>query len=68
MKTECTHQQTLSYQASDLRLWKSILKPEVYDKVEKLVLSENEPLPEDPFDICRGWKIEEIVMQQMIGD
>lgn len=42
-------------------MWASILKPEVFAKVEEAVLKTNNPLPQNPYDVCRGTDIDAFV-------
>lgn len=49
-------------QRSHLDRWKAVLKPEVFERLEKLVLARNnKPDIVSPDDVCRGERIDSIV-------
>jgi hypothetical protein len=41
-------------------MWKRLLRPDVYSKLQALVLSQNIP-NQDPYSVCRGSDIDNFV-------
>jgi len=55
-----TLEQALEFQAENLKMWKRLLRPDVYSKLQALVLSQNIP-NQDPYSVCRGSDIDNFV-------
>ena len=57
-----TMEQALAYQAADLKIWKLVLKPNVYKAICDAILSSNEEVT-NPYNIFRGQSITTAVSQ-----
>jgi hypothetical protein len=57
-----TIEEGLKIQADHLAEWKEVLKPEVYAKLEKIVLEKNKQPMKNGYEVCRGGSITEIVL------
>lgn len=60
------HAEALAIQRQHLKMWASILKPEIFAKVEEAVLAKNDPMPIDPYNVCRGTDIDAIVHNMQV--
>lgn len=54
----------LAIQRADLARWKSVLKPEIYEKLEPMVIVDNDKA-KSCYDVCRGDDITQKVLSLM---
>ena len=65
---EFTRADGLKVQASQLKEWKSVLKPTVYKALEAAVMAANTKLTGDNgYDVCRGTDLNNWVGNYMCG-
>lgn len=60
-KNNFTIQNGIDIQTEQLNKWKALLKPKVYNQVQKLVTKNNDKATTG-YDICRGDSITEIIL------
>lgn len=67
METGLTLEQSIQIQDQDLLEWGNILKPEVHEKLVRIVKNRNKGIS-NPYQICRGVVINNIVKNLSMGN
>lgn len=67
METGLTLEQSIQYQVKDLEEWKNVLRPDVFEKLVRIVKKKNKGIS-NPYQICRGNDIDTIVRNLSMGN
>ncbi len=65
-KKKITHEEIFEIQRKQLLQWKSVLKPEIYEALEKHVFSMNEQIYDSPYDIFRGGSMDNYIHNNLM--